>query len=79
MSGECLVYPSLLKVVSKSMLFKAVSSGFEYLQGQRLHYPSGQHVPVFDNPHGMKKKAFSYIMGDRVKSLTNVVINICLA
>ena len=34
-----------------------VQSGFEYLQGWRLHSLSGQPVPVFDHPFG--KKVFS--------------------
>ena len=36
-----------------------VQSGFEYLQGWRLHNLSGQPIPVSGHPHG--KNVFSYV------------------
>lgn len=46
--------------VTQSSLFRAVFSQFlNYLQRQRPHNLSGQHVPVTDHPHGYKTQILS--------------------
>lgn len=54
--------------VSEKKLFRAVSSGFEYLQRYRLHCLSGQHVPVFDNPCDINKRLFLTLWGTESKA-----------
>lgn len=76
-SQDHVVQPLLKQGQPRQVAQDHVRSGFERLQGQRLHNLSGQHVPVFYHPH-REKSVFLCSNGISCVSVCACCFSFCL-